>query len=105
MSGFPLPADLAEKIEGKAVLTARETAEICRVSLPTMWESIRSGRVPSIRLGERAVRVPVAQLLVTLGYEDAANAEGTGVPVPSEVPAPIPFPNGKKVHRENTTTG
>jgi len=45
-----------------AVLTVKETAELLRVSLPTVYSQLRSGELPSVRIGVQ-LRVPRAALL------------------------------------------
>jgi excisionase family DNA binding protein len=47
--------------ETKEVLTVRETAQVLRVSGPTVYKGIREGRIPSIRLGDRHL-IPRVQL-------------------------------------------
>ncbi len=48
------------------VLTVEETAKALRVSRGACYELVRTGQVPSIRLG-RTLRVPRAALLALLG--------------------------------------
>jgi excisionase family DNA binding protein len=55
----------------KEVLTVRETAQVMRVSEPTIYKAIREGRIPSIRLGDRHL-IPRVRLQALL------NGEGEG---------------------------
>jgi excisionase family DNA binding protein len=45
----------------REVLTVRETAQVLRVSEPTVYKGIRQGRIPSLRLGDRHL-IPRVQL-------------------------------------------
>jgi excisionase family DNA binding protein len=96
-----LPSDLAAKVEGKLTLTPRETAELVGVSLPTLYAAIRSGQLPSLRFGERAVRIPVGALLAACGFSEP-ESERTAAAVPS-TPNPV-VPLARKEHRDHTAT-
>ena len=52
----------------KAVLTARETADVLRISERSVRDRIKDGAIPSIRIGGR-VLVPVPMLLRSLLQE------------------------------------
>ncbi len=69
------------------VLTVEETAKALRVSRGACYELVRTGQVPSIRLG-RTLRVPRAALLALLSEvgppNERAGREQPGVPVLSE---------------------
>lgn len=51
------------------VLTVSETARLLRLGRTQTYELIRSGAIPSIRLG-RAIRIPRHQLAALLGLDD-----------------------------------
>ncbi len=63
-------------IGGKAVLTARETASVLRVSEKSVREGIKEGTIPCVRIGRR-VLVPVPMLLSSLlrGPTDSGTPE------------------------------
>jgi excisionase family DNA binding protein len=42
--------------------TVREAATALRVSVPTVWRWIRSGRLPADRIGSRSIRIKRADL-------------------------------------------
>ncbi|MWJ18487.1 DNA-binding protein [Clavibacter michiganensis subsp. michiganensis] len=50
----------------RAALTVDETAAVLGVGRATVYQSIREGSIPSLRLG-RVIRVPVPALLALLG--------------------------------------
>jgi excisionase family DNA binding protein len=54
--------------ETQEVLTVRETAQVLRVSEPTIYKGIREGKIPSIRLGDRHL-IPRVQLKRLLAGE------------------------------------
>ena len=70
-----------------AVLTVEEMARVMRLSRGSAYEAVRTGAIPSIRIG-RTIRIPRAALLVLLGEVGPpprrAGREQPGVPVLSE---------------------
>lgn len=44
------------------LLTIREVAEHLRISYNSAWLLVRAGKIPSVRVGERTVRVRVGDL-------------------------------------------
>lgn len=50
------------------VLTVPEAAQLLRLKRSTAYELVRTGQIPSVRLG-RQVRVPAGKLLEMLGYD------------------------------------
>ena len=52
----------------RVLLTAREAAELLRVSTRTLWGLTASGRVPFVRIG-RSVRYPHDELLRWIGEQ------------------------------------
>ena len=54
--------------ETKEVLTVAETAQVLRVSEPTVYKSIREGKLPSLRLGDRHL-IPRVRLQALLKGE------------------------------------
>ena len=57
-----------EDVRPLATLNVHETADLLGTSEDAIYDSIRAGRLPSLRLG-RKVLVPVAPLLAMLGQE------------------------------------
>jgi excisionase family DNA binding protein len=58
---------LAELIEsGRAVCSVEEAAEVTEIGLRTAYDAVRSGQLPSVRLGRR-ILVPVPRLIAMLG--------------------------------------
>ena len=49
-----------------AVLTVEEMARVMRLSRGSAYEAVRTGAIPSIRIG-RTIRIPRAALLALLG--------------------------------------
>ena len=62
-----------DAIAGRATLTVEEAAAVLGVSRGNAYEAVRSGALPSLRLGAR-ILVPVPRLLAMLG------AAPTGTP-------------------------
>jgi excisionase family DNA binding protein len=58
--------------EERPTLTVEETAAILQVGRNTVYDAVRSGAVPSIRVGRRYL-VPTAQLAVMLGLRKEPN--------------------------------
>ena len=61
-------------------LTVAEAAAILGISLPSCYEAVRTGAIPSLRIGRRLV-IPTEKLLHLLGFEPtvAGAALGSGV--------------------------
>ena len=51
------------------VLTVPETARVLRLGRTACYEGIRSGDIPSIKVG-RSIRVPKHRLIQMLGLDD-----------------------------------
>lgn len=59
------------------VFTVSETARLLRLGRTQTYEMIRSGAIPSIRLG-RAIRIPRHQLAALLGLDDDVTGDSGG---------------------------
>jgi excisionase family DNA binding protein len=55
---------------GRATVTVEEVAQVLGVSRGSAYEGVRTGALPSLRLGRR-VLVPVPRLLALLGADDS----------------------------------
>jgi len=66
MKGTGFTAGPALLLGDRATLTVDETAAVLGVGRATVYQSIRDGAIPSLRLG-RVIRVPVPALLALLG--------------------------------------
>ena len=62
-----------------AALTVEEAASICRIGRSSAYEGVRTGEIPSIRVG-RSIRVPTARLLEMLGLPVDAVGNGRSPP-------------------------
>jgi len=62
-----------------AALTVEEAASIYRIARSSAYEGVRTGEIPSIRIG-RSIRVPTAQLLERLGLPTVDNNTGRSPP-------------------------
>jgi excisionase family DNA binding protein len=60
----------------RAVLNITETAALLQIDRATASRLISAGRIPSVRLGPRIVRVPRALLIRQLEAEALAKVEG-----------------------------
>jgi excisionase family DNA binding protein len=60
----------------RAVLNITETAALLQIDRATASRLIAEGRIPSVRLGPRIVRVPRALLIRQLEAEALAKVEG-----------------------------
>jgi excisionase family DNA binding protein len=60
----------------RAVLNITETAALLQIDRATASRLIAEGRIPSVRLGPRIVRVPRALLIRQLEAEALAKLEG-----------------------------
>lgn len=60
-----------EELKSSPFLTVKETAQLLGVSTRTVYAWIQDGRIPSIRLGPKLLRVPTSKLLA-LGDADEA---------------------------------
>ena len=49
------------------VLTVIDVARLCRIGRNQAYKLIRSGRLPSVRIGCRSIRVPKAAVMSYLG--------------------------------------
>ncbi len=61
-------ADIRKKINGKSdndLLTRKETADILKISLPTLWAWTNKGIIPAYRIGNK-VRYKKADILTAL---------------------------------------
>lgn len=58
------------ELEGKLTITVTEAAELLGVGRDQAYAAVKSGDLPSLKLGRR-ILIPVAPLLKTLGVEDA----------------------------------
>lgn len=65
----------------KLLITVEEAATALSISRAQAYALVRQGRLPSVRLGERAVRVPVAQLHQWIA-KGGTDSEVEGEPVP-----------------------
>ena len=64
---------MAERVEDlPLVLTVEEAAKVLRLSRGSAYEGVRTGAIPSVRIG-RTIRVPRHALLALL---DGASVEG-----------------------------
>jgi excisionase family DNA binding protein len=57
------------------VLTVEETAKVMRLSRGSTYEAVRTGAIPSVRIGRR-VLIPRAALLALLGESPADEHAG-----------------------------
>ena len=55
----------------RIVLTAQEVADLMEISISHVYESIRRGDLPSIKMGRRIV-IPARPILYMLGIDDSA---------------------------------
>jgi excisionase family DNA binding protein len=56
----------------KPLLTVEEVATLLRKSKSYVYEAVRTGAIPAIRLSSRGTRIPTAKLYVELGLMDEA---------------------------------
>jgi excisionase family DNA binding protein len=66
----PLAVDVSDRLE--PLMTARELAEMLRVSLSTVRRWTRSGKVPAVRLSNRAIRYRRSDVEAALRYRKGA---------------------------------
>ncbi len=60
-------------------LTIREACKRLAVSRSTLWRLVRAGKLPAVRVGNRAVRIPDAAVEDLLSVEPAGKATGSAV--------------------------
>lgn len=63
-----------------AVYTVEEAASLLRIGRSAAYEGIRTGDIPSIRIG-RSIRVPGHRLGLLLGLQNDDSAAGNGAEV------------------------
>lgn len=63
----------------RMTLTVSETARLCRISRGAAYEAVRTGEIPSIRIGRR-ILVPTALLMRLLGAETEGGPVTAGPP-------------------------
>lgn len=64
-------------VDTPAVLTVEEAAELLRVGRSAAYAAVKSGDIPSIKVG-RSIRVPKFQLERMLGLQDDNGPVGAG---------------------------
>lgn len=100
-----LAPEIREEIAGRLVIPIELAGRITGVSRPTAYRAAAAGTIPTLRVSERRVVVPVARLLGLLGI-DPRNEEGTpeGAPTPSPTtpPSPSPKENLSELSRHRT---
>ena len=57
------------KVNFRAVLTAREVADLLEISISHVYESLRRGDLPSVAVGRRIV-IPARPIFTMLGIDD-----------------------------------
>ena len=62
-----------------AALTVEEAASVCQIGRSSAYEGVRTGEIPSIRIG-RSIRVPTALLMKMLGVETIAESADRSPP-------------------------
>jgi excisionase family DNA binding protein len=56
-------------LRGRATISVAEAATVLGVGRRVMYAAVRSGQIPSLRIGARRIVVPVPALLAMLGEE------------------------------------
>jgi len=87
--------------EAPDVLTVEQTAALLAVGRGTAYEAVRTGEIPSVRIG-RCIRVPRHALeeLLNGGANGAPKTNGAG-----DKPAPGRSPNGKGLRQSSPGSG
>ena len=75
--------------EAQPTLSVEETAAILQVGRNTVYDAVRSGAIPSIRVGRRYL-VPTARLAAMLGLREEPNP--TSAIAAGEPPPPLSQP-------------
>ena len=57
------------KVNFRAVLTAREVADLLEISISHVYENLRRGDLPSVTVGRRIV-IPARPIFTMLGLDD-----------------------------------
>ena len=57
------------KVNYRAVLTAREVADLLEISISHVYESLRRGDLPSVTVGRRIV-IPARPIFTMLGLDN-----------------------------------
>lgn len=58
-----------QDVRGRAVITPAEFSELFGQGIRQVYQAIHAGRIPSIRIGERKLVIPVPALLRLLGAD------------------------------------
>ena len=59
--------DVVQSLEASDVLSIEDAAKILRVSPVTVWRLVKSGRLPAVRVGKKAVRIRKPDLALVVG--------------------------------------
>jgi excisionase family DNA binding protein len=71
--------EIPEAMRGKLTLSVDETATLLGVGRQQVYESVRTGAIPSLRMGRRVI-IPMPMLLAMFGYEEPRPAEPSVLP-------------------------
>ena len=73
-------------LEDDEILTIEDAAKLLRVSPATVWRLVRSGALPAVRVGRKAVRIrraELASIIAPAARDDDSPERGTpNVPAP-----------------------
>jgi excisionase family DNA binding protein len=79
LTDYSKAAGMPGSAPSAAVLTVSETARLLRISRGAAYEAIRTGQIPSLRIGRR-ILVPTSLLLRLLGAEAQNGSAIAGPP-------------------------
>lgn len=74
------------ELRERATITVDELASVLQVSRASAYEAVRQGTIPSIRIGDRRLIVPVPALMAVLGETSGDGPK----PVPVKISTPPP---------------
>lgn len=86
-----------DELKGKPTLTVTEAAEVLGVSRDSAYAAVRTGDIPSLRLGSRIV-IPTAKLLDMLGLSQGAIDRGEECEERRTAAPPVMFPLWSSTH-------
>lgn len=71
---------IPSELQGRATVTIPEAGKLLGLNRNSSYSAAKAGHIPTLRVGERRLVVPVAPLLRMLGLEDNAATERAEAP-------------------------
>lgn len=97
-----LPDEIASRLRGRLTLTVPEAGELLGIGRRQSYSMAREGTLPTLKLTERRVVVPLGLFLTWLGFESPNEEGGDDLSAPASTPTSpppvVPLRTGRARH-------